>query len=68
MKKTEQIYLYFDYIIDFPKSKDFFRYFSKTDKKYFPFRKFFQKNVLTFSKSGVIIKTRRDNKLQEARL
>lgn len=66
MKKTEQIYLYFDYNIDFPKSKDFFRYFSKTDKKYFRFRKFFQKNVLTFSKSGVIIETQRNKTSREA--
>ena len=27
MKKTEQIYLYFDYNIDFPKSKDLFEFF-----------------------------------------
>ena len=66
MKKTEQIYLYFDYNIDFPKSKDLFRYFSKTDKKYFHFRKFFQKNVLTFSKSGAMIETQRNKTSREA--
>lgn len=61
MKIKDNFFPQFDYIIAIPKSKDFFRYFSKIDKKHFPFRKFFLKNVLTFSKSGVIMKVQKKN-------